>query len=315
MDWYWWVLIALFVLVILPLFITSAFAFKFIFKGPKGEGDFAEIDLSDTGYAIHHDNIKQAIKFFKDKECDSLELTSFDGLKLKGYYYNNNSNKTILFVHGYNALPLNNFAVVGRDLYNEGYNIFFLHQRAHNDSEGKYTTFGIKERKDVVAWAHKLNELYNPEKMVIYGMSMGCASTEMAISMDIPSNVKCAVLDCGFKALFPLMMSETKKRIKINPFFSVLIMNMFTNMFAGFSMFEASAEESLKKAKVPCFFIHGKADETVPFSHAEANYEACSTEKEKYFIDDVLHAQAYYYGGEDLKNKLIDFLRKHVDGE
>ena len=67
MDWYWWVLIALFVLVILPLFITSAFAFKFIFKGPKGEGDFAEIDLSDTGYAIHHDNIKQAIKFFKDK--------------------------------------------------------------------------------------------------------------------------------------------------------------------------------------------------------------------------------------------------------
>ena len=86
MDWYWWVLIALFVLVILPLFITSAFAFKFIFKGPKGEGDFAEIDLSDTGYAIHHDNIKQAIKFFRDKECDSLELTSFDGLKLKGYY-------------------------------------------------------------------------------------------------------------------------------------------------------------------------------------------------------------------------------------
>ena len=74
-------------------------------------------------------------------------------------------------------------------------------------------------------------------------------------------------------------------------------------------------EESLKKAKVPCFFIHGKADETVPFSHAEANYEACCTEKEKYFIDDVLHAQAYYYGGEDLKNKLIDFLRKHVDGE
>lgn len=315
MDWYWWVLIALFVLVILPLFITSAFAFKFIFKGPKGEGDFEVIDLSNTGYEIHHENIKESIRFFKTKSCDELTLTSFDGLKLKGYYYNNNSKKTILFVHGYNALPLNNFAVVGRDLYNEGYNIFFLHQRAHNNSEGKYTTFGIKERKDVVAWAHKLNELYNIEKMVIYGMSMGCASTEMALALDIPSNVKCAVLDCGFKAMFPLMMSESQKRMKINPFFAVLLMNLYAKIFAGFSMFEATAEESLKHAKVPCFFIHGCADETVPISHGEANYNACASEKEKYFIEGVAHAQAYYYGGDELKNQLITFLKKHVDGE
>ena len=315
MQWYWWLVIivaAILVLVVIPLIVSSHIAQNFIFKRPKGEGDFGEIDLKGTGYEPYEKDIKDSVAFFRDMPCDNLEMTSFDGLKLTGFYYDNKSDKTVIFVHGFKAMPLNNFAVVGRDLYNEGYNVFFLNQRAHNGSEGEYTTFGIKERKDVVAWAHKINELYSPEKLVLYGMSMGCASVSMALELDIPSNVKCAVLDCGFKAVFPLMMSETQKRIKINPYFSVLIMNELAKKHARFNMFEASPESALKNAKVPCFFIHGTEDETVPLEHGIANYNACASEKEKYFVEGVQHAKAYYYGEEDLKNTLLAFLKKHV---
>ena len=78
-------------------------------------------------------------------------------------------------------------------------------------------------------------------------------------------------------------------------------------------MFEASSEKALKNAKIPCFFIHGTNDNTVPFSHGEANYNACSSYKEKVFLDGVEHALCYYEGYPDLEDKILKFIDKVIE--
>ena len=316
MEWYHILLIilgAVLVLFVLPLFISSYFAFNYIFKRNNGEGKFEDMDLSVTPYKPYEEDIKNAIAFFKTLNQEVVNVKSHDGLRLQGYYYNNNSDVTVMFVHGYRASPFNNFSTVGKKMYEEGYNVFFIDQRAHNASEGKYTTFGIKERYDVRTWLYKLNDLYNPKKVILYGLSMGCASSEMALSLELPKNLKLAVLDCGFNDVFDLMMYQTQKRIKLNPYLSVKIMNIYAKLFAGFNMFETKSSDSLKEAKVPCFFIHGKKDDVVPFSHGLENYEACPTKKDCVFLEDVDHARCYYAGGKDLEEKLMKFIKEVLE--
>lgn len=307
MEWYFIVLIVVAFLVVNEL-IVGFIAFKMLFGRKPGEGSFKDLDLSNTLYKQHDKRIKEEFIFLESLPTEDVYLTSRDNLKLRGFYINNNSDRTIFFVHGYRATPFNNFSWVARKMYDEGYNLFFIDQRAHGNSEGKYTTFGIKERFDVVDWAHFINAKYHPKHIILYGLSMGCASSEMALELELPKNVRAAVLDCGFKSVFSLMVYQTKKRIKVMATLSVLVMNIFCKLVGGFSMFEASSEKALKKATIPCFFIHGTKDSTVPISHGEANYEACNSKKEFAFLEGVEHALCYYEGYPDLEQRVIKFI-------
>ncbi len=312
MDWYFIVLIVVGFLLISEL-IVAFFAFKALFGRKPGEGSFKDLDLSNTLYKNHEKRIKEEFIFLENLISENVYITSHDGLKLRGFYIDNHSDKTVFFVHGYRATPLNNFSWVARKMYDEGYNLFFIDQRAHGESEGKYTTFGIKERFDVVSWSHFINEKYNPKHIILYGLSMGCASSEMALELDLPDNVRCAILDCGFKSVFSLMVYQTKKRIKFGATISVLFMNIYCKLLGGFSMFDASSEKALKNAKIPCFFIHGTNDMTVPLSHGKANYNACNSSKDFMFLHGVEHALCYYEGYPDLENKIISFIDKSIE--
>ena len=85
-------------------------------------------------------------------------------------------------------------------------------------------------------------------------------------------------------------------------------------LLGHFSMFSASSEKALKKANIPCLFIHGTNDETVPLAHGRTNYNACgSSVKDFVFLHGVSHALCYYEGYPDLENKIVSFISKSIE--
>ena len=309
MQWYHYVIIGVLILIIIPHFVASFFVFKFIFeRNSKAEIPYKEIDLFKMPHKIQKDRIYEAIDFLESKSYEEVSITSFDGLKLKGKYFNNNSNTTILLSHGYRSMPFNAFNMAAKALYEKGYNLLFIHHRAHGCSEGKYSTFGIKERIDIRNWVDFLNSKYPVDNIILYGSSMGCASIEMSLELDMPSNIKGCILDCGFDNVFKLMISECRKRNPFNVKLTVLTMNLYCKLFAKFSMFETKSSSSIAKSNIPCFFITGKADEVVDFAHVQANYNACKAYKESVFLDGVLHGMCYYEDYPNLENKILNFI-------
>src|SRR5699024_5554096 len=81
-----------------------------------------------------------------------IDLTSFDGLDLKGYYLPQDepTNKTVIFAHGYLGRA-SDMGIFGEYYYDElGYNIFTPDLRGHGDSEGDYYGFGWHDRLDMM---------------------------------------------------------------------------------------------------------------------------------------------------------------------
>lgn len=312
MEWYWWLIIIFGTLLVIGQFVGAYYGFRFIIPMKQQSESLLNRDLDNSKFKKHKDKIIENILFMQKKEYEDVFIMSKDKLKLHARFINNNSDTMVLFIHGYRSRGLNDFAWPMRKIYEKGYNIFYIDPRCHGESEGKYVTFGIKERLDLLAWVNHINKEYKPKNIIIYGMSMGCATSSMALPL-MPSNVKCAILDCGFSDVYKLMVKQTKEMIKVDAHLPVLIMNLYCMLISKFSMFKTSPKKALSKVSTPCFFIHGKKDSVIPFSHSVENYEACGSKvKECVLVDDAEHGMCYYEEYPILENRIMDFIDKSI---
>ena len=80
-----------------------------------------------------------------------MSITSFDGLKLIAEYYDFGFDKTAIIMPGRRECLIYSYfyAFPYKDA---GVNVLVIDQRAHGLSEGKYSTCGIFEAKDVIDW-------------------------------------------------------------------------------------------------------------------------------------------------------------------
>jgi len=160
---------------------------------------------------------------------------------------------------------------------------------------------GWHDRIDIIAWIDYLCREYNHPKIILHGISMGAATVMMATGEALPPNVVCAISDCGFTSVWDVYAYQTKNTLHLPAFPIVYAMETVTRLRSGFSIKEASSVEQVKKSKTPTLFIHGEADDFVPFWMLDKVYQAAACEKEKLAVPGAGHAEApfqpeLYYG-------------------
>lgn len=255
---------------------------------------------------------KTDTEWFYSQNPEEISVDSFDGLKLIAYNLPaENAKGTWLLIHGYQSVPLREFAGLARFFHELGYNVVLPYQRAHGKSEGKYITFGIKERYDVRDWLLKVNEIYGNELPVyMEGISMGCSTVLMSLSFDLPSNLKSVVADCGFTSPYEIMWKVLRKDRNVPLVRLVLgFGNILANLLADFEFEEYDTFKGLRYNKIPVLFIHGTGDTFVPIEMTIANFQYCTSEKSLYLVENAPHAVSYLIDEEGYHKALIDFCK------
>ena len=216
-------------------------------------------------------------------------------------------------IHGYCSSP-RDFGGAAKIYHDDwGYNVLLPYLGAHGRSEGKYVSMGWLDRIDITAWIDYIIREYGKNiKIILHGVSMGAGTTMMTTGEALPPNVICAVADCGYTSFWDEYALQAKVTLKQPAFPGVYALNTFVRWRMGFSMKEASCVEQLKKSKTPTLFIHGDADDFVPFDMLDPNYEACAAEKEKLTVPGAGHAEASYHPSyySAIKKFLDQYLQK-----
>lgn len=310
MEWYWIALIVqggVTVLASVFVYALSLFAYKIAF-GRANAIAFDELDLTTTKYKGLEDRILPAFKFMREQTFEDHYIRSFDGLTLHASYKKGDKNKLVVMVPGYHADPLNNFAIIAMRLIKDGYSVLLINLRAHEKSEGKWTTFGCLESKDFLDWVKYADETFKPEAIYGYGVSLGCASLEIASSSQFPASVKCLVCDCGFASPYEQIRTTFHQKLGLLGDISTSLLPMHAVIIGKFNLAGTKAYKELAKATVPCFFIHGGKDTMVPISRGQLNYEYCSSKKEKAFFADAGHNQCFTMYEDEIMEKLKSFV-------
>ena len=219
-----------------------------------------------------------------------LYINSFDNLKLHAIFINNNTNKTIICVHGYKAKDgLYDFGMSAKFLNSLGYNLLFVDNRSHGFSQGKYIGFGVLDSVDVNSWVDYLVTNMNQETIILYGMSMGAATVMNAQN----NKVKAIIADCGFASGYDEVAYQIKKMYHLPPFPIIPISNVLLKLLAHYSLKEKEAYKSIKNYKNNLLIIHGDKDHFVPTRDAYKIFDNATCHKKILIIKDASHAKSY----------------------
>lgn len=312
MDIFFWclgILAALTLLAIIGAFICFLMVFYSPKKKPLGENEY---DIpSGKAYQKHRDAMINWQKAVRSMPREKLEIISHDGLKLRGYYYEYEKGAPIeIQFHGYKGSGERDLSGgVGR-CFAIGRSVIIVDQRGHGMSEGRVTTFGVKERYDCIRWAEYAVKRFGEDtKLILTGVSMGAATVILAAAEKPLPNVVCVLADCGYSSAEAIIKKVTKElHLPVSLLYPFV--KLGARVFGGFDLDEASPLKAAAKLEVPLIMFHGDSDTFVPCEMSQEVFEACSSEKKQLtFIKGAEHGLAYPTD----KEKYLYEMRKTID--
>jgi hypothetical protein len=298
--------------IVLFVLTTVISGYLFYVAQVRSEKDFVDTGVREPGEALYEQQTRwQALP----KEDVTLETA--DGLTLKGEYVKAEkpSKKIVIVIHGF-SVDRRTVVPYSELMHSQGYNVLSADNRAAGKSEGTYIGYGYLEAKDYLAWINQLIAEHGEDtEIVVYGTSLGAATTMLLAGMNPPSQVKAFIEDCGYNDLREELNWKGGQMYKLpswilEPFSSVL--SIYSQLLAGYSYNDVRPEKSLENNTRPMLFIHGAEDLFVPTSMVHKVYDATKGPKEKLVVPGADHMEAYEKDEETYVKTVSDFLAKYV---
>lgn len=256
------------------------------------------------------------MKWF-DENKKQISNTSVTGAKLAGYTFvhdeeteDGSPRKWVVVTHGF-FIEAKKAANYIRGFYDRGYNIFAPDLIGHGNSEGEAYSMGGYDSTDLVSWVKKISAENNNPDIVLFGMSMGAATTMNSLNKGLPSNVKAFIEDSGYVNLKEEFEYQLDRMFGLPSFPVIPLANMVTKIKAGYNFGDVDATEALKSNKLPALILHGEEDGYVPLEHGKRAYELLTSEKEIHTFKDAKHCKAERKYNEEYWKIIESFLSKH----
>ena len=249
--------------------------------------------MAGTDWSVYLPFMEENRQWFLSQPHEDVYIQSEDGLKLHGTYFpGKDPKRAVICFHGYTSRGLNDYPSLARFYMGCGLTV---DERAHGDSEGTYIGFGCLDRLDAKKWMEYMaGRLGEDCELLLQGISMGAATVDMAVGLELPPQVKGAVSDCAFTSAKEVFTSVLKTTYHMPAFPLMDLSDRMAKKEAGYGLDECNARDEVKKAKIPMLFIHGSKDTFVPCSMVYELYEACAAPKDLLIIEGASHAEAYY---------------------
>ena len=306
-----WIILGVTGFVAALVLLVSYICFRMAFYVPKKRhfNDNADAFFPNGGvYDPYKENMDKWLKETRALPHEEFSITSFDGLKLYGKYYEFKKGAPIeLMFHGYRGSAERDLCGAAQRCFKVGRSALIVDLRAAGKSEGNVITFGINEHRDCLSWVDFMVGHFGSQvKIVLAGISMGASTVLMAASKPLPPNVIGVLADCGFssaKAIIKKVISD----MKLPPDMSYPFVRLGAKLFGHFDLEELSVVEAMKNCRVPAIFYHGEKDGFVPCDMSRENFEACIAKKRLVIMPDADHGLCYPVEPERYVQELKDF--------
>ena len=225
---------------------------------------------------------EEGLEFFRSVVYKDVFTFNSHSECLHAIYYEAEkpSNIFVITCHGYTGSPEADSVFTGH-YYRMGFNVLAPYLRAHGKSEHKYC-------------------------------SMGSATVIMTTGEALPSNVVCAVADCGYTSVWDEYSVQIGDTLGLPETPFLQLANLAAKIKIGFDFKEASALKQVRKSKTPTLFIHGDRDDFVPLWMNYPLYKNAACEKERLIVPNAPHAASAIVAPELYWSTVERFIKKYI---
>ncbi|MGN1450875.1 MAG: alpha/beta hydrolase [Eubacteriales bacterium] len=275
---------------------------KYIIAGSDAENVLSEKTRKE---------LKEGAELLHSRETETPVITAHDGVRLVGHWCPHpEARRIVIAMHGWRSSWDHDFCTISGFWYDNGCSVLYPDQRGQNASGGDYMSFGMLERYDCLEWVNWVIQKCGTDIPVyLAGVSMGATTVLMASELDMPSNVRGILSDCGFTSPEAIWRHVAKENLHLPYSVQHRLVDEMCRKKINLSSKSCSTVEILKKAKIPVLFVHGTDDHFVPVEMTYRNYIACAAPKRLFIVPGADHGMSYLEDREGYENALKNFWR------
>lgn len=234
---------------------------------------------------------------------ENVEFKTKDGLRLKGWFIPSKKLNvpTIILLHGYPAdmgdiLP-------SRLFLQKYYNLLFFDFRYLGESEGSYSTLGIKEVADLNAALDYLKSR-GIERVGVWGFSMGGA-VALRTALHRPE-IKAVIAESAYARL-DMLADEAYPIPVINKLLGKLL-RFWVWVFFRIDINSASPMSAVEKIKIPTLLIYSENDRLITLKHAILMKQVKSSSVKIIIVKDKQHGEPI----ENYQLTVLEFFKQYL---
>ena len=298
---------------LISVFILLIYCYRRIFYAkPRIPLKDGEYDVVTGGeYDKHYDQFVKWIDLARNTPHEDVSITSFDGLTLRGKYYEHKKGAPIeIMFNGYRGNAERDMSGGIARCFALERNCLVVNQRSCGDSDGNCSSFGINESKDCLKWIDFAIEKFGKDvKLIITGISLGGTTVLITAGKPLPKNVMYTLADCPFTSAKDII-SKVIADMKLPPKFLYPFIKLSAKLFGKFNLDEDSPIKAVQHATVPIIILHGDKDDYVPYDMGKQLFEKCSSKKAFFTAKGAVHGLAFPEDQEGYLEAIRDFEKR-----
>ncbi len=303
-------LVALIVFVFLPPWFIALKVYKSQLVRTSSEKWGRECSAPDNAEQVAmYDTGKQWAE--KNREYITEVSVTSEGFKLVGEYFDFGCDRAVIVIPGRTESLWYSY-YFSEPYKRAGYNVLVIDNRAHGLSEGKYDCVGLKEYKDILAWAKLLHDKFLNKKILLHGICIGSATALYALtSKACPDYMQGIVADgmyTTFYETFKNHMIEEKRPIYPFIWEIALIMRLYSGVRMTYGPIKC-----IDKLEAPILFLYSKEDKFSLPEKAQILYDKCKSDKQLVWFDKGAHSHIRINNKEAYDEAIQKFIQEKFD--
>jgi uncharacterized protein len=193
---------------------------------------------------------------------------------------------------------------------NEGYAVLVPDSRAHGTSEGKFVTYGLLERYDVIAWAHKMRTL-GCRKLYGLGESLGAPILVQAAAIE-PA-FAAIVAESPYADLREIAEYRVHHVTHLPDMLARIVVSsavLYARCIDGLDLAAVSPVRDIARESTPVLLIHGLADQRTPPSNSEELAHA-NQHNVVWFVTNGDHTNASSIAPDEFRIRVLGWFHQH----
>ncbi len=248
-----------------------------------------------------------------DLSGEDVTFTTDDGLTLSGWYIPPTTaanGGALVFIHGLNSnrgMLLDQAAM----LAGHGYGALLFDLRAHGQSEGEQTTWGVAEIGDVQAAVRFLAERPDVDatRIGLVGHSMGGAIAIQTAA--VTPAVQLVIAESAYASFASNAPTLTVSFARLHDDLAPLVLWQAGRIAGVRPQHIQPLDDVAGLAPRPVLFIHGEADKTVDVSNSQRLYQRAGEPKALYLVPGAGHDNFMRVDPAGFEEQVVGFLEAY----
>jgi len=238
---------------------------------------------------------------------EDMYFKSSDGVILHAWFLpaKTQAKGTVFFLHG-NAENISTHLASVYWLPAEGFNVLIWDYRGYGKSAGAPSLPGVISDVESALSALIERQDIDPDKVIVFGQSLGGALAIYAIAHSAyRDNIKAVIIDSafsGYRAIVREKLSDIWLTWPLQWPLSLLVMDSYSPL-----------DSVSVISPLPMLFIYSENDRIIPSHHGELLFNAAQEPKEKWVLKNAKHIQSTL--SKEIRGRLVKYMEQKLKNE